>query len=221
MMSLIFCMIAPLLLTAQHHPVVGDGFQDIVYLEGHGEFAPKMVLYADAEYKHGVYPNTYYPDEAKRFYWDISTSFAGDRLAISSCAARPTPFTLRTDAADSEVRIVTDGCPLPEFDVRFDPVNNRQLRFSMRRFRFPEQDGMHISCNVVRCAHDDADCGTCQNPHGASRAHDRPHGGRRLDSENTQGIQHGVTTEMSFSVRPGLIDLDAAVPHGAFENFMW
>jgi hypothetical protein len=141
--------------------------EDVLHLEGIGDIYANLTLYSDENYENQITEGGYFPDDMKRFYFDVRTESGKENIKVKDCKARIWPDPDDDDSkpdAPWKVHFIRQHCVDPRFEVRFEePSKDHQLRFSLNRFRFPHptHDHIRMACTVTLCLPGDIDCGVC------------------------------------------------------------
>jgi len=134
------------------------------------KFVTEIGLYDSDDFDGPVYEGDFFPDASPKFFWEISSNFM-DKFEIKNCIA--VPSSKDRDHPDRIV-IIDNFSADPAYEVELLPApttsDGHVVRFAMKKFKFPDEDGVSLWCDVVRYA-DESDG---ENPFE-----------RRLGEENT------------------------------------
>jgi len=175
-------------------------------------FEPNLTMYPDASFSA---PLEYNVDEggfvvtSDRFFFEASSSEAGDIVAFKTCFAKPT----ETGNDQFKQFFLKDHCAIEPFNASFDyptAVHSEQ-RMSVRAFQFAGFDSLYIECTIVRCVQ--APCGTCQERRLQAVRHSNH------SKHSTLGLSLKLSPGSGALLLPGLLlpgDVTESTPHGSW-----
>jgi len=168
------------------------------------EFRPGLRFFIDEAFTVLLELGTLLPAATQRFFVEVDSSNPDDIVGVENCSVSPT-----ADATYHASAVLLNSCPTGAFDTRFREERlPNAVRLSFRKFVYPSQDLIYLTCTVRRCLLEP--CGVCN---GRRLGEPRPREERRLhDVSEGKDDEVTVSTQLRLRTNPGLHELVIPVP---------